>query len=215
MKGKFFIFLFLLLPILNCNIYAQDYYNFIYVEHEIGDHKNVLCERLKELYSDAKETGDVLIIYLSTGHQEQGFGICSYTNMNDPFEKRQDTDEAFNSIIALIQDSKSLPVNAQADVSNVIEILNASNFIDDSGEIKYKKVRIDFYAGNRFWKLGFNNTIIAHLYSILGISEMPKNSVDFRVFVPRIDNKLRYPENMPFGDNNIDGINNRIRINKY
>ena len=122
---------------------------------------------------------------------------------------------AFNSIIAMIQDSKSLPVNAQADVNNVIKIMDAYNFVDEKGELKYPKVKIDFYAGNRFWKLGFNNTVIAHLYSILGISEMPKNSVDFRVFVPRIDDKLKYPEGMPFGENNLDGINGYVKINKY
>ena len=93
--------------------------------------------------------------------------------------------------------------------------MDAYNFVDENGELKYRKAEIDFYAGNRFWKLGFNNTVIAHLYSILGISEMPKNSVDFRVFVPKMDNKLKYPEGMPFGENNIDGINGNVKINKY
>ena len=205
----------LLLSFVNSNLQAQDYYHFIYIEHEIGNHKNVLCEKLKGLREDAKETGDALIIYLSTGDQEQDFGICSYTNLEDPFGKQQDTEDAFNSIIAVIQDSKSLPVNAQADVSNVLKIMAASNFVSENRNMKYRKAEIDFYAGNRFWKLGFNNSIIAHLYSILGISDMPQNAVDFRVFVPRADDKIKYPEGMPFGDNNIDGINGKIKLQKY
>ena len=194
---------------------AQDYYHFIYVEHEIGNHKNILCERLKELREDAKETGDVLIIYLSTGEPEQDYGICSYTNLEDPSGNSQDTDEAFNSIISIIQDSKSLPVKAQEDVRRVREIIDASDFANDNGEIKYRKAEIDFYAGSRFWLLGFNNSVIAHLYSVLGMSSISKGKVDFRVFVPKTDDKFKYPEGMPFGENNIDGINGIIKIQKY
>ena len=212
---KLFSFLFVILFYANNYVIAQDYYHFIYVEHEIGNHKNILCEKLKSLRSDAEETGDILIIYLSTGDQDQGFGICSYTNIKDPFGKHQDTADAFNSIIAVIQDSKSLPVNAQADVNNIINIMEASNFVDESGKKKYRKAEIDFYAGSRFWRLGFNNTVIAHLYSILGISTLPQNTVDFRVFVPKSDDKLKYPEGQPFGENNIDGINGKIKLQKY
>ena len=214
-KNLFFPFLSLLMFFLNSVAQAQEYYHFIYVEHEIGNHKNILCEKLKDLREDAKETGDALIIYLSTGDQEQDFGICSYTNLEDPSGKMQDTDDAFNSIISIIQDSKSLPVNAQADVRNVRSILDASNFVNESGDLKYQKAEIDFYAGSRFWRLGFNNSVIAHLYSVLGLSSVSKNLVDFRVFVPKSDDKLRYPEGMPFGENNIDGINEKIKIQKY
>lgn len=208
-------FLLILLFCMSNVIHAQDYYHFIYVEHEIGNHKNLLCERLKSLREDARETGDALIIYLSTGDQEQDYGICSYTNLKDPFGKNQDTEDAFNSIIAVIQDSKSLPVNAQADVKNVREIMDELNFVDESDNYKYQKTEIDFYAGNRFWKLGFNNSIIAHLYSVLGIANIPKNKVEFRVFVPRSDTKFKHPDGMPFGENNIDGINEKIKIQKY
>jgi len=210
-----FSFLSLLMFFVNSVAQAQDYYHFIYVEHEIGNHKNLLCEKLKGLREDAKETGDALIIYLSTGDQEQDFGICSYTNLEDPFGKMQDADDAFNSIISVIQDSKSLPVNAQADVSNVIKIMDASNFVNESGVMKYRKAEIDFYAGSRFWRLGFNNSVIAHLYSVLGLSALSKNDVEMRVFVPKSDDKLKYPEGMPFGENNIDGINGKIKIQKY
>lgn len=210
-----FSFLFVILFFANNNVIAQDYYHFIYVGHEVGDHKNILCERLKNLHDDAKETGDILIIYLSTGDQEQDYGICSYTNIKDPTGKHQDTDVAFNSIIGVIQDSKSLPINAQADVSNVRKIMDASNFVDENGKAKYRKAEIDFYAGSRFWRLGFNNTVIAHLYSVLGISTLPQNVVDFRVFVPKTDDKLKYPEGQPFGENNIDGINGKIKLQKY
>ena len=214
-KIKLLSYLLIFLFCANNSVKAQDYYHFIYIEHEIGDHKNILCEKLKSLHEDAKETGDALIIYLSTGDQEQDFGICSYTNLEDPSGKHQDTDDAFNAIIAVIQDSKSLPVNAQADVSNVIAIMDASNFVDDSGKMKYQKAEIDFYAGSRFWRLGFNNSIIAHLYTILDIPSMPRNEVAFRVFVPKSDDKLKYPEGMPFGENNIDGINEKIKLKKY
>lgn len=214
-KSSLFSYLMMTLFFANNFVKAQDYYHFIYIEHEIGDHKNILCEKLKSLREDAKETGDALILYLSTGDQDQDFGICSYTNLFDPSGKHQDTDDAFNSIIAIIQDSKSLPVNAQADVSNIISIMDASNFIDDNGKIKYRKAEIDFYAGSRFWRLGFNNSIIAHLYSILDIPSMSKNEVSFRVFVPKSDDKLKYPEGMPFGENNIDGINEKIKLQKY
>lgn len=214
-KRRIFLFLTIILIFWNNIVIAQEYYHFIYVEHEIGNHKNILCEKLKSLREDARETGDALIIYLSTGNQEQGFGLCSYTNLKDPSGNYQDTEEAFNTIIAVIQDSKSLPVNAQADVSNVREIIEKSNFVDESGKMKYHKAEIDFYAGSRFWKLGFNNTVIAHLYSIFGISSLPKNAVDFRVFVPKSDDKLKYQEGMPFGENNIDGINEKIKLQKY
>ena len=195
---------------INSDVNAQEYYHFIYIEHEVGNHKNILCEKLKELRKDANETGDALIVYLSTGDQDQEYGICSYTNLIDPTGKQQDTEDAFNSIIAVIQDTKSLPVNAQADVRNIRSIIDASNFIDENGKMKYQKAEIDFYAGSRFWRLGFNNSVIAHVYSILGISTMPRNKIQFRVFVPKSDDKLKYPVGMPFGENNIDGINEKL-----
>ena len=208
-------FLLILLFSMSNVVYAQDYYHFIYVEHEIGNHKNILCEKLKSLREDAQETGDALIIYLSTGNQEQDYGLCSYTNLKDPSGKNQDTEDAFNSIIAVIQDSKSLSVDAQADVRNVRDIMDNSNFVGEDGKMKYQKAEIDFYAGSRYWSLGFNNTIIAHIYSILGIADIPKNWVEFRVLVPKSDDKLKYPDGMPFGENNIDGINEKIKIQKY
>lgn len=216
-KIKLLILLLISVLYASISVMAQEqkFYHFIYLEHEIGNHKNLLCERLKDMRQDAKETGDILIIYLSTGDQEQDYGICSYTNLEDPSGKRQDDEDAFNSIIAVIQDSKSLPVNAQADVNNIIDIMGSSNFVDESGKMKYQKAEIDFYAGSRFWNLGFNNKIIAHLYSILGISDLPQNVVDFRVFVPKSDDKLKYPNGMPFGENNIDGINDKIKLQKY
>lgn len=212
---RYLFFLLVSLLSLAPNIHAQEYYHFIYIEHEIGNHKNVLCEKLKSFREDAKEMGDILIIYLSTGDQDQGYGLCSYTNLEDPSGKNQDTEEAFNSIIAVIQDSKSLPVNAVADVQNVREMIDASNFVDESGKMKYRKAEIDFYVGSRFWRLGFFNTVIAHLYSILGVPSVPKNKLDFRVFVPRADDKFSYPEGMPFGENNIDRINENVKLQKY
>lgn len=214
MNNRFFIIIFIFF-FAKLSAYAQDYYHFIYIEHEIGNHKNILCEKLKTLHEDAKETGDILIIYLSTGDKEQGYGLCSYTNLSDPSGKHQDTDDAFNSIIAVIQDSKSLPVNAAEDVRNVREMIDTSNFVDENGKMKYKKAEMDFYVGSRFWRLGFNNTIIAHLYSILGFPAMPKNQADFRVFIPKTDDKLKYPNGMPFGENNIDGINEKVKLQKY
>ena len=109
----------------------------------------------------------------------------------------------------------NLPVNAQADVRRVREILDDSNFISDNGDMKYRKAEIDFYVGSRFWRLGFNNKVIAHLYSILGLSYVSKSEVEFRVFVPKTDDKLKYAEGKPFGENNIDGINEKITLRKY
>ena len=81
--------------------------------------------------------------------------------------------------------------------------------------MKYRKAEIDFYVGSRFWRLGFNNKVIAHLYSILGLSYVSKSEVEFRVFVPKTDDKLKYAEGKPFGENNIDGINEKITLRKY
>lgn len=195
---------------------AQDQdYQFVYVAHEIGSHRTALCEKLKKMRSDALETGDKLVIYLSTGNQDSDFGLFSLTNIDDPKRGEQNSNEAFQNIIAMIQGANSLPIVPSKDKDNIVTFFNECDFRAEDGALKCNNFIMDFYVGSRFWRLGFNNTIIAHLYSILDIPSLPKGKFRFRVFIPKSDENFKYTEGKAFGEDNIQNINTTIKINRY
>ena len=119
-------------------------YQFVYIDHEVNTPVNKLCQKLKELYDDAYETGDVLIIYLSTGLPSEGYCMQSLTNIKDVTEKKLDTEEAFDKIIGALQNSNYHSVNPKADVNNILNLFETYNYLDNNGKLSYKNVKLSF-----------------------------------------------------------------------
>ena len=211
--GLFFVSALLLLMVATI-AKAQDYstmnLHFVYIDHEPSTPVNQLCERMRTLRDDAIEIDDALIIYLADGKQS----LISFTNLKDIYGKDRDTNDAFVSIIAALQDANSHDVIANEDRKNILRLFDEYNFIGEDGSFKFSSVTMDFYVGSGFWALGNNEKVISHLFVDFDVSSLPKDKFVFNVFRPKGET-LDYPEGKPFGNKNIDGINTKLGIFEY
>lgn len=193
---------------------AQDYssmnLHFIYIAHETSTPVNKLCERLRTVRDDALEVEDALIIYLSDGVTSP----VSLTNLKDQTGRNRDSQDSYTDIIAALQDFNSHNVVARNDRNNILNLFDEYNFLDENGKLRFNSVIMDFYVGASFWALGNNEKIIAHLFTAFDAASYSKDKFSFNVYKPKGEN-LQYVEGMPFGDNNIDGINSKLKIFEY
>ena len=196
------------------SVKAQDYSNvnlhFVYIDHEPSTPVNQLCQRIRTLRDDAIEVEDALIVYLSDGKQS----LLSFTNLHDVNDRNRDKNEAFVDIIAALQDANSHDVIAQEDRRNILNLFEEYTFIDEDGQFLFNSVTMDFYVGPEYWSLGNNEKVISHLYVDFNAASFPKDKLVFNVFKPK-GQLLNYQEGMPFGDNNIDGINQKLSVYEY
>ena len=209
--------LLLICIILPCkDVYAQQTknYQFVYIDHEVNTPVNQICEKIKELNEDSSETGDALIIYLSTGLPDEGYRMLSLTNLKDETEKGQDSEEAFNNILEALQNSNYHSVNSKRDVENILDLFNKYNYLDEDGKISYKNVKLSFYVGSRFWTLGYEYSVLSYLYALLDVENMPLGTYSFNIMVSLAD-KPNYEEGKPFGDLNLQNINEKVSITLY
>ncbi len=196
------------------SVQAQDYskvnLHFVYIDHEPSTPVNQLCQRIRTLRDDAIEVEDALIVYLSDGRQS----LLSFTNLQDMAGRNRDKNEAFVDIIAALQDANSHDVIAQEDRKNILRLFDEYNFVDENGKFLFSSVTMDFYVGPEFWTLGNHEKVISHLFVDFDAASFPKDKLAFNVFKAK-GQTLNYPEGMPFGDNNIDGINQKLSIFEY
>lgn len=208
------LFAWITLPIQNSYAQQAKNYQFVYIDHEVNTPVNQLCAKLKELYEFAEETGDVLIIYLSTGNPSEEHRILSLKNIKDVTGKDLDTEKSFNNIIGALQNSNYHAVNPKADVNNIINLFDTYRYQDEKGAITYKSVKLNFYVGSRFWQHGYNYLVLSYLYSLLDVEKMPKGVFSYNIMISRSDKPV-YPEGKPFGDTNLQGINEKVNITLY
>lgn len=198
------------------NVYAQQArnYQFVYIDHEVDTPVNQLCKKLKELYDFAEQTDDILIIYLSTGIPSEGYCMLSLKNLKDVTEKQLDSEDAFNNIIGALQNANYHSVNPKADVNNIINLFDTYSYQNESGILAYKSVKLNFYVGSRFWAHGYEYLVLSYLYTILGVADMPSDKFSYNVMIPHQD-RPKFSEGKPFGDINLQGINEKINITLY
>lgn len=208
------LFAWMVLPIHNTYAQQTKNYQFVYIDHEVNTPVNQLCTKLKELYGFAEETGDALIIYLSTGIHSEGYCMLSLKNLKDVTEKNLDTEEAFNNIIGALQNANYHAVDPKADVNNIINLFDTYSYQDENGSLTYKNVKLNFYVGSRFWTYGYEYMVLSYLYSLLDVVNMPKGVFTYNVMISHSD-KPKYPEGKPFGDINLQGINENVKITLY
>ena len=193
---------------------AQDYsqmnLHFVYIDHETSTPVNQLCKRIRTLRDDAIEVEDALIIYLSDGRQS----LFSFTNLKDRNNENRDSNEAFVNIIAALQDANSHDIIAREDRKNILNLFDEYNFIDEQGHLLFNSVTMDFYVGPDYWNLGNHEKVIAHLFVDFDASSFDKTKLAINIFKPK-GVELKYPDGMPFGDNNIEGINQKLSIFEY
>ena len=206
-------FFVVILCTLALDIKAQDYsttnLHVVYIDHETTTPVSRLNNRLSTLRRDLGEVNDALIVYLANGSSP----LVSLLNLPDATGRNRDKEDAMNAIYDALQNVNSHNIIEREDRRLLLRLFDEFNFVDENGQLRFRNVTIDFYVGPSFWALGYEK-IISHLYVVLGIAKFPKERFAFNIFKPKGVN-LGYPEGKPFGDANIDGINQKLSIFEY
>lgn len=198
---------------------------FVYIDHEVSTPTKVLNERMTMRYYDVVQypEQESMIIYLSNGRLSPiafvnlvDYAMAEQLTGNIPSGRRRDTEDAFKDVLETLNKANSHTVEPVADINNILSVLDQQQVFDENGKLNFKRLRFDFYVGPQFWQLLNNEKIIARLYAIIqqGLQEGDKDKISFNVFKPK-DSHLDYPEGKPFGEINLNGINEKLSIMEY
>lgn len=192
---------------------------FIYIQHEPNTPSSRLFKIIDRLRMTSLETGDALIIYLSTGTNTDSFGnnlygIVSLTNLADFTYDDLGSDEAYDKLYDALVNVTYHNVEPRADVRNVLTLFEHYNIINEDGSKTFDSVYFDCYVGSRCWTLHYNETVLAHIYAALDVPSLPRGYFDFNVYYPNEDH-VTYQEDHLFGDKNLQNINDEVLVMKY
>lgn len=209
--NKFFFLLLFVSSLLSDNIlFAQKTiktFEFIYVANDKDTPVATLINKLHDLYYtkvseyNANEV-DACVFYLAKGYTPK------IVTVNLPNE---DNNEKIEDWLAELN-KLDFSVEPYVDVDSIIKILNKYDFLSETGQIKYEKVKFNFYVENEFWENGFNESLIARLYWILGLDRF-KNDYEFewRVWCSEKFYEKVQDEGIYFGEKNLGEINKDFR----
>lgn len=199
--------------------------HFVYIDHEVTTPTKEVNARMTQRFYDVGEFPDreALVIYLSNGRRspvafvnlKEYASDVQLSRLTTSGEKR-DTEEAFKGVLETMNNANSHSVEARVDVENILDIFEGLKVFDENGKLNFKSLRIDFYVGPNFWLLRNNEKVISRLYALLqqGLQDEDKKKITFSVFKPA-NVKIDYPEGKPFGDTNLNGINEKLQLLEY
>ena len=126
-----------------------------------------------------------------------------------PDDNRNDFEEKF---LREIQDNRAHYVFPYKDLSNILQILQEADFLDDNNQLKYNEVIFDFYVHPSFWQQDFHKQVIAALYFVL---DADKYGIRFNIhhMISSGNPKPSYwDDKADFGPWNISNINNATKV---
>lgn len=210
-RNRFLTFVFMLILGVNVCVFAQksdkNFY-FVYIDHEATTDVNSLCDKIKELRTDALESGDAVIVYLANGN----YPMISLTNVPDPLSIYTG-DDPFNAIIGGLQEMIAHDVIPDVDLTTICKLMDWANLNSDDMRLNYETVTIDMYVGPDFWDLGYNERLISRLYDSLEIPLLQQEELYFNLYKTH-DQEIKATDDKLFGLKNVDGIN-KLRILEY
>jgi len=197
----------------------------VYIDHEVSTPTSVLNERITTRYYEVVQypEQESMILYLSNGRLSpvafvnlEDYATAEQLPGNTNSSQRRDTEDAFKGVLETMNKANSHTVEPLIDINNILSILDQQQVFDENGKLKFKRLRFDFYVGPQFWQLFNNEKVIARLYAIIqqGLQDSDKKKISFNVFKPK-DSHLDYPEGRPFGEFNLNGINEILNIMEY
>lgn len=193
-----------------CSSYAYAQENsdksitFYYIDHNGDTPVGELCEDLKNYYRDARNYNLPTVFYLAN-MKSPIYAICG---AGDPSESN------FDNIIRELQVKKSHDVDSQTDIRRIVDIFNSYDFINEDGKPFYTSMTWTFFIDQYFWDLGYNEKIIATLYSAMEIDSLPKDFFNMKVYYSGV-NDFVYDKDKPFGDKDLCYNLDAVEIVKY
>lgn len=163
---------------------------FAYVSHSGETAVNSLVKYLESRYEKALETDDfVFVTYLSDGDTPLIVEVNTASDNRADFEK-------------LIYGLKSKPLHEtdpEKDLKNLVALFNRLDFVDENtNEIRYGLVDWHFHVNSGFWKLGYNESLIASLCFVMGVDHFKSDNFRLRCYFSRYD-EFEIDEACPFG----------------
>ena len=197
----------------------------VYIDHEVTTPTKELNARMTERFYDVVQYPDqeALVLYLSNGRRSpiafvnlKEFATEEQLKFISASGLRRDTEDAFKDVLETMNKANSHTVEPLIDIDNILSLMEQLQVFDENGALNYKKLSFDFYVGPQFWLLRNNEKIISRIYAILhhGLKDADKDKISINVFKPA-DTKLEYTEGKPFGEANLNGINEKLSIMEY
>lgn len=219
---RFFLLLFLSSLFTMADLSAQDNapntkdlpLNFIYISHDRTTNTTALTRTLKEIYDIAYDpyqsaTAVPHIFYLADDVSPKVIYMNIGKNNFKEFER---------DILGEIGNSMSHNVLPGFDVDSIIKIFNDIDFLDEDGNLQFYSFSMKFYVSREFWEQGFNESLIAYLYWVMGMDKYMPNpdlwQYSFEVFCSKSEEPY-VDMTKPFGDSNLSDINKYIMPMEY
>lgn len=177
-------------------------FRFVYVAPDNTMTQQRLLADLNDHRNHVVSEGSPAIFYLASGHDPIVVKFKLDDDNSDDFESQ---------MLGFLKQSMSTNVEASYDRQHIRELLSQYDFIDEEGNLTYKKMEFDFHVGNTFWSLHNNETVIAALFFEMNIAKyMEDDKVQFNVYFRCPPSRGDYNREKPFGELNPDNINERV-----
>lgn len=177
-------------------------FRFIYVAPDANMSQQQLIAALNDHRNHIVSDESPAIFYLPSAEQPLVVKFNMDGSNEDDFE---------GQLMYNLRETMSWPVNANFDRKKIMELLTEYDFMDSDGNFKYEKVELNFHAGKTFWDRGNNEAIIAALFFELNAAKYIENGkMQFNVFFRCPPSKGSLDREKPFGDMNLDDINQRV-----
>lgn len=165
---------------------------FYYIAHDRTTPVNDLCDRLEEVFETADQYEDYAVIFYLPNYDDP-----IVVKVNLPGDNRND----FKNLISDLRLKAAHEIYADVDYSNIVDLINEHDFIDETGRPKYSSVLFCWYVNPDFWQFLNNEELIGALYFNLELGRY-KGYVTTQVWHSQGDG-LKVDKKYPFGTKNL------------
>lgn len=182
--------------------YKKDCY-FVYIAHDQDTPVSLLTERIKEMGKDARRHHHPTIFYLA--NDEAPLITCYNIMVNGATTEEE--------LLSQLADKLYHPVNATFDYDYICNYFK-DLVLGSRDSRTFESINWSFYTTESFWKLGYNESLIASIFWKFSIKNYQDRQLNYNVFYSA-DNGFHPDEENPFGIHNFDGINKIVKPMKF
>jgi len=177
-------------------------FNFAYVAHNATMPTDRIIDRLQAIYDAAVKNEDAAVFYLPNGTAP------IVVRVNVGTDNRSD----FENLKKELLSQRTHPIDVDTDLSTIMDLMAKNDIVNKYGQLMYNTTTLDFYVNKSFWLENYNNKVIGALYYACDwhrfVTLGNQGHVKFYLNIYRDKNEdLDYPKGKPFGDMNIESIN--------
>ena len=177
------------------DVLKQDCY-FVYIAHDSDTPVGKLSEKIKDMGKDARRYHHPTIFYLS--NDESPYVVAYNIEVSNSVSE----DDLLSQLAVKLYH----PINASFDYEYIRT--HFKDLVLGSGSNRtFESINWSFYTTESFWKMGFNESLIASIYWTFSIKNYQDRHLNYNVWYSSTSGFAPNSE-QPFGVHNLDGINN-------